>query len=89
MIGTKIIKRRIKATKNMAKVTKAMQMVAATKMGRAQKAALMSRPYASHHGDVAKHLSQYRSETTHPFLKNRLSETVKELTIVVATAKGL
>lgn len=89
MIGTKIIKRRIKATKNIAKVTKAMQMVAATKMGRAQKAALMSRPYALHLGEVACHLSQNRSDASHPFLINRLSETVKELTIVVAPEKGL
>lgn len=89
MIGTKIIKRRIKATKNIAKVTKAMQMVAATKMSRAQKAALMSRPYANHLAEVAKHLSQNRSEATHPFLINRAGEAVKELTVVVAPEKGL
>ncbi len=89
MIGTKIIKRRIKATKNIAKVTKAMQMVAATKMGRAQKAALMSRPYALHLSEVARHLSQNRTEAIHPFLINRSPETVKELTVVVAPEKGL
>ena len=47
MANTRDIRRRIKSVKNTAQITKAMQMVAASKMRKAQQAALAGRPYAS------------------------------------------
>lgn len=89
MTGTKAIKRRIKATRNIAKVTKAMQMVAATKMGRAQRAALSSRSYAERLATVAAHLAKNKTAANHPFLAAKGKPTVGDLIIVVAPEKGL
>jgi F-type H+-transporting ATPase subunit gamma len=86
--NTRDIRRRIKSVKNTAQITKAMQMVAASKMRRAQAAALAGRPYAERLNAV---LSTLRpadgSDLSHPLLTQR--EGGKELVIVVATDKGL
>src|SRR6267378_2597190 len=56
MPSTRDIRRRIKSVKNTAQITKAMQMVASTKMRRAQLAAIALRPYASRLDDMAAQL---------------------------------
>ena len=65
------IRRRIKSVKNTAQITKAMQMVAATKMRRAQQAAVNLRPYAGSLDDLASHLYAHigKDEISHPLLQ--------------------
>jgi F-type H+-transporting ATPase subunit gamma len=80
------IKRRIKSVKNIAQVTRAMQMVAASRMRRAQEQALASRPYANKAWEVLSHLAEMPS--THPLLTPRGS--VNNVAIILITAdKGL
>ena len=57
MASTRDIRRRIKSVKNTAQITKAMQMVAASKMRKAQQSALAGRPYASLMNEVRQHLN--------------------------------
>jgi len=80
------IRRRIKSVKNIAQVTRAMQMVAASRMRRAQEQALASRPYANKAWEILTHLSEQPS--THPLLTPRGS--VNNVAIILITAdKGL
>jgi len=84
------IKRRIKSVKNIAQVTRAMQMVAASKMRRAQEQALASRPYAAKAWEILLHLSsQYGAvDLLHPLLRQR--EQVNHVAIIMVTSdKGL
>ena len=86
--NTRDIRRRIKSIKNTAQITKAMQMVAASKMRRAQQAALAGRPYADLLRRVLASLStQGSDDTTHELL--RVREVKKELVLVISTDKGL
>jgi F-type H+-transporting ATPase subunit gamma len=86
--NTRDIRRRIKSVKNTAQITKAMQMVAASKMRRAQTAALAGRPYADRLNAILASLKpEDGSDLTHPLLEQR--EGGKELVIVIATDKGL
>src|SRR5690606_38514420 len=88
--NTRDIRRRIKSVKNTAQITKAMQMVAASKMRRAQSAALAGRPYAEQLNKVLGALSGSASGNdafTHELLENR--EGGKELVILISTDKGL
>jgi F-type H+-transporting ATPase subunit gamma len=84
------IRRRIKSVKNTSQITKAMQMVAATKMRRAQQAAIALRPYASRLDDLAAHLfaSIGPNEVSHPLLQKR-EKSGKTAVIVLTTEKGL
>jgi F-type H+-transporting ATPase subunit gamma len=84
------IRRRIKSVKNTSQITKAMQMVAATKMRRAQQAAIALRPYASRLDDLAAHLYDNigPSEVGHPLLEKR-QKSGKTAVIVLTTEKGL
>jgi len=87
MAGLREIKRRIKAVKSTAQVTRAMQLVAASKMKNAQQAAINSRPYSQL---LAQFFSQIDPETlaTHPILQKR--EVIKKRGIlVIAPDKGL
>jgi F-type H+-transporting ATPase subunit gamma len=84
------IKRRIKSVKNISQVTRAMQMVAASKMRRAQEQAMASRPYAAKSWEILTHLAAQRGdvEQLHPLLKQR--EQVKNVAIIMVTSdKGL
>jgi F-type H+-transporting ATPase subunit gamma len=84
------IKRRIKSVKNISQVTRAMQMVAASKMRRAQEQALASRPYAAKSWEILTHLALQRGnvEMLHPLLHRR--ENVKNVAIIMVTSdKGL
>ena len=90
MANLRDIRRRIKSVKNTSQITKAMQMVAATKMRRAQLAALALRPYASCLDDMAGHLyaTSDKDEFAHPLLQGR-KKTGKTAVIVITTEKGL
>jgi F-type H+-transporting ATPase subunit gamma len=85
--NTRDIRRRIKSVKNTKQITKAMQMVAASKMRRAQAAALAGRPYAALMNKVLAALGGAEIAAPHPLLENR--EVKRELVIVVSTDKGL
>ena len=87
MANTQDIRRRIKSIRNTAQITKAMQMVAASKMRRAQSAALGGRPYSTLMNRVLVSLQQRTDSKLHPLLQVR--EVKKELVIVISTDKGL
>jgi F-type H+-transporting ATPase subunit gamma len=88
MAGSKEIRTKIKSVENTRKITKAMEMVAASKMRKAQDRMRASRPYAEKIRNVAAHLSFAQSEYRHPFLIKR--DVVKNIgLIVVSSDKGL
>jgi F-type H+-transporting ATPase subunit gamma len=88
MPSTRDIRRRIKSVKNTAQITKAMQMVAASKMRKAQQAALAGRPYASLMNEVLGEVTYSSVDFTHPFMEKR-DESKKRAVILVGTDKGL
>ena len=87
MASLRDIRRRIKSVKNTAQITKAMQMVAASKMRKAQEAALSGRPYAELLNRVLVSLRDRVDPSLHPLLEKR--EGNKELVILLSTDKGL
>ncbi|MDD2934528.1 MAG: F0F1 ATP synthase subunit gamma [Methylotenera sp.] len=88
MAGSKEIRTKIKSVENTRKITKAMEMVAASKMRKAQDRMRASRPYADKIRNVAAHLSLAHSEYKHPFLLKR--DDVKNIGIIVVSSdKGL
>ena len=87
MANTLDIRRRIRSVKNTAQITKAMQMVAASKMRRAQQQALAGRPYATLMNRVLVSLQKRTDPTLHPLLAIR--EVKKELVLIISTDKGL
>jgi F-type H+-transporting ATPase subunit gamma len=87
MPSTRDIRRRIKSVKNTAQITKAMQMVAASKMRKAQQSALAGRPYANLMNKVLAALVSESKDFSHPFLEKREGRT--RCVIVVSTDKGL
>jgi F-type H+-transporting ATPase subunit gamma len=87
MPSTRDIRRRIKSVKNTAQITKAMQMVAASKMRKAQQAALAGRPYANLMNQVLGTLAAATRDFSHPFLEER--DTPTRCVILVSTDKGL
>lgn len=87
MPSTRDIRRRIKSVKNTAQITKAMQMVASSKMRKAQLAALAGRPYATLMNDVLAAVSEGAGEFTHALMEKR--EVKKRAVIVISTDKGL
>jgi F-type H+-transporting ATPase subunit gamma len=87
MANTQDIRRRIRSIRNTAQITKAMQMVAASKMRKAQQHALAGRPYAALMNKVLVSLQQRTDPGVHPLLSVR--DVKKELVIVISTDKGL
>ena len=87
MPSTRDIRRRIKSVKNTAQITKAMQMVAASKMRKAQAAALAGRPYADLMNEVLSALVAGNKDFTHPLLEQR--DVRKRCIIIISTDKGL
>ena len=71
MPSTRDIRRRIKSVKNTAQITKAMQMVAAAKMRKAQQAALVGRPYADLLNQVLAQASSRTVVFEHPLMRSR------------------
>ena len=88
MAGSKEIRTKIKSVENTRKITKAMEMVAASKMRKAQERMRAGRPYAEKIRNVAAHLSHANSEYKHPFLIQR-AEVKNVGLIVVSSDKGL
>jgi|ERR1043166_596372 F-type H+-transporting ATPase subunit gamma len=87
MPSTRDIRRRIKSVKNTAQITKAMQMVAASKMRKAQQSALAGRPYATLMNKVLAEVSSNAGDFSHPLTEKR--EGNKRGVIVISTDKGL
>jgi len=88
MAGSKEIRAKIKSVENTRKITRAMEMVAAAKMRKAQDRMRAARPYAEKIRNVAAHLSRANPEYKHPFLVKR--DSVKNVGIIVITSdKGL
>src|ERR1035437_2955644 len=88
MAGSKEIRTKIKSVENTRKITRAMEMVAAAKMRKAQERMRAARPYAEKIRNVAAHLSRANTEYKHPFLVKR--DSVKNIGLIVVTSdKGL
>ena len=88
MAGSKEIRTKIKSVENTRKITRAMEMVAASKMRKAQERMRASRPYAEKIRQVASHLSRANPEYKHPFLVKR--ENIKNVGVIIITSdKGL
>src|SRR2546428_9976618 len=87
MANTQDIRRRIKSIRNTAQITKAMQMVAASKMRKAQQHALAGRPYSELLNKVLVSLRSRTDPLYHPLLQVR--PTRKELVLIISTDKGL
>jgi F-type H+-transporting ATPase subunit gamma len=87
MPSTRDIRRRIKSVKNTSQITKAMQMVAASKMRKAQQAALAGRPYATLMNEVLAEVSFNAGDFTHPLMEKR--QGARRCIILVSTDKGL
>jgi F-type H+-transporting ATPase subunit gamma len=88
MPGSKEIRSKIKSVENTRKITRAMEMVAASKMRKAQDRMRAARPYAEKIRNVAAHLSFAHPEYKHPFVVKR--DSVKNVGVIVVTSdKGL
>lgn len=87
MANLRDIRRRIKSVKSTAQITKAMQLVAAAKMKKAQDQAIAGRDYADQLNKVLANLKANVDEGAHPLLEQR--EGGKELMLVISTDKGL
>lgn len=89
MANTQLLRRRIKTAQNVSKTTRAMQMIAASKMKRAQDATLASRPYVEKLSQVSTTLShRIGKDSSHPFLQTP-KEINNTLLLVFAPDKGL
>ena len=87
MAGGKEIKSKIASVKNTQKITSAMEMVAASKMRKAQEGMAASRPYAENIRNVIGHIALGNLEYRHPYLEERTTKRVGY--IVVSTDRGL
>jgi F-type H+-transporting ATPase subunit gamma len=87
MAGAKEIRTQIKSIKNTQKITKAMEMVAASKMRKAQDRMRASRPYAEKMKTVVAHMGKAHPEYKHPYLIEREAKRVG--LIIISTDRGL
>lgn len=87
MPNLKDIKKRIGSVKNTQQITKAMKMVAAAKLRRAQEAAVAARPYAQKLQQVVSHLAMREEADGHPFLSQRGKE--RALVLLLTADRGL
>jgi F-type H+-transporting ATPase subunit gamma len=87
MANLRDIRRRIKSVKNTAQITRAMQLVAAAKMKKAQDQALAGREYSQQLSGVLQDISESFSEATHALLEKRSGN--RELVLIISTDKGL
>lgn len=88
MANTRLIKRRIKSAQNISQITRAMEMVAASKMKKAQDTAVSGKPYAEKIYQVTKELAKRTEKCLHSLLASGSSHG-KLLVIVISTNKGL
>src|ERR1051325_1197221 len=93
MESSKEIRRRIKSVKNIGQITKAMELVSAAKMRKAQSQALSSRPYATLSSSLLENLSKKVSPSLHPLLEKVLPEgevaSDRALVILISSDRGL
>ena len=84
MPSVRDIRRRVRSVENTAKITKAMSMIAASKMRRAQDMAIQGRPYSDRLRSLLSNIAAQRHETdtVHPLLERR---TINKLSIVLIT----
>ncbi|CAN5116450.1 F0F1 ATP synthase subunit gamma [soil metagenome] len=88
MAGSKEIRTKIKSVQNTRKITKAMEMVAASKMRRAQERMRAARPYAEKVRNIAAHMAEANPEYVHPYMEKR--ESLRGVGIIIITTdKGL
>ena len=87
MSGAKEIRTKIKSIKNTQKITRAMEMVAASKMRKSQDRMAATRPYAQKIHDVISHVALSHSEYHHPYLQKRELKRVGVL--IISTDRGL
>src|ERR1022692_1004904 len=87
MPSTRDIRRRIKSVKGTAQITRAMQMVASSKMLKAQQGAINFRPFAAMASEIMDHLALSSADYRHPLMEER--EVRKRAVIVISTDKGL
>ncbi|WP_110954210.1 ATP synthase F1 subunit gamma [Anaerosinus massiliensis] len=87
MANLQDIRRRIKSVKNIQQITKAMKMVAAARLRRAQESALANKPYADKMRQVLNDVAASAGEISHPLLEVRQVE--KKVYVVLASDKGL
>lgn len=88
MASIKIITRRIKSAQNISKITRAMEMVAASKMKKAQEAAILGKPYAEKIFQATRELAKKTDKKLHPLLSLG-DRNGKILIVLVSTNKGL
>ena len=90
MASGKEIRGKIKSVENTKKITKAMEMVAASKMRKAQERMRAARPYSDKIRNITANLASANPEYTHPFMANAKGTSAKQIGfIVVTTDKGL
>jgi F-type H+-transporting ATPase subunit gamma len=89
MAQGRIYRKKIKSAKNIAKITRAMQMVSASKMKKAQEGAEAGRPYAQGLLSIAGLISSYLDPSFHPLLSYSEGNELGELIILIAPEKGL
>ncbi len=82
------LRRRIKATQNVAKATRAMQMIAASNLRKAQTAALSSRPYVAKLSVLTRDVAKKAGENSHPYI-TPIGTSTKTLVIALSPDKGL
>jgi F-type H+-transporting ATPase subunit gamma len=87
MATLKIIRKRITSIRNTQQITKAMKMVSAAKLRRAQEAALLARPYADKMNDILNNLSARVSRAAHPLLATREEKRIQ--LVLVTSDRGL
>ena len=87
MPSTRDIRRRIKSVKSTAQITKAMQMVASSKMLKAQQGAINFRPFAAMSAELMSHLTQDTDDYRHPLMETR--EVRRRAVVLIGTDKGL
>jgi F-type H+-transporting ATPase subunit gamma len=87
MASLKDIKKRISSVKNTQQITKAMKMVSAAKLRRAQDAVVAARPYAEKMQDVLSSMAMRDADSTHPLLEER--EKKRALVVIMTADRGL
>lgn len=89
MASIRLLRTRIRSVKNIAQITKAMEMVSASKMKKAQAEALAGKLYADKIFDMVMELSGRTNASKHPLLKKTLGTSGKRLVILISSNKGL
>lgn len=89
MVSVRTYRKKIKSAKSIAKITKAMQLVAASKMKKAQVSAASGKEYSAGIVELASVLSNFLDTSLHPLLSTTDAENKKQLIVLVAPEKGL